>query len=397
MVLLVVPVSVPAQDSRTFSGSLVYRERIALPPDAEMLLELRDNAGTVVASARQRSEGAQVPLSFAIQAPTTAALSLRAALRIGEGIRFLGEPVAIASGGEAVDLGEVMLRGYRPMGFSSRLSCGELTAELGFLGQGARLRVGAQYFDLVPERTASGAKYVSPDNPGTWIWTKGRVATLSLDGIRFPECREVLPDDSYTARGNEPGWRLEISGGLMRYSGDYGETSIDAPLPAAEIEAHGRRYAPEGADMVLALSQGLCHDDMSGMPYPDVARLETGGRVLSGCGGDPMDLLSAHPWRVQDIDGQAVIDDANITLLVSPGGRLSGSAGCNRYFGKLTLTGEGLSLGPVGATMMACPEVLMTQERRFFDALSRVTRFDIGEGGALRLFALGDRVITARR
>ncbi|MEY8841046.1 YbaY family lipoprotein, partial [Cribrihabitans sp. XS_ASV171] len=298
ILLALLPCFGMAQEGREISGSLLYRERIALPPGAEMLLELRDGTGGVVASDTTPTDGAQVPLPFSIAGPGASALSFRGALRVEGEIRWLSAPVAVAPGEGAVDLGDVLLRAHRAMGFSSVLSCGELVAELGFVGEGARLRIGSRYLDLVPERTASGARFASRDAPGTWVWTHGDVATLSLEGVELPECREMLPETRYVARGNEPGWRLETAGGQMRYAGDYGETEIAAPLPEPEIAEGARVYAPEGTDLVLRLGRELCHDDMTGMPYPERAEVETGGRVLRGCAGDPRDLLTAHPWQV---------------------------------------------------------------------------------------------------
>jgi len=107
-------------------------------------------------------------------------------------------------------------------------------------------------------------------------------------------------------------------------------------------------------------------------------------------------LLAAHPWRVEDIAGGGIIDASNVTLAFAPGGRVSGSGGCNRYTGGVELTGEGLRFGPA-ATMIACAEALMAQERRFFEALGRVDRFDIAPDGALVLLAGGETVVTARR
>jgi heat shock protein HslJ/uncharacterized membrane protein len=291
----------------------------------------------------------------------------------------------------------VMLRGFRPMGFAERFDCGDGGIELAVLGEAARLRIGAEYLDLVRAETASGAKYVAEGDSGTWIRTEGDVATLSLRGSDWPECRAVLPDDLYVARGNEPGWQIRISGGRIRYSGDYGATEIEAPLPAPESVAEGRLYAPEGADLRLTLAPALCRDDMTGMPYPHRAIVETGGKVLNGCGGDPLDLIAAHPWRVEDIGGAGIIDASNVTLVFTPGGGLSGSGGCNRYRAGVELSGEGLHIGPAAATLMACPEALMAQERRFFDALGRVGRFDVTPDGALRLLAGEDVALTARR
>ncbi|TCM84581.1 META domain-containing protein [Rhodovulum steppense] len=391
------PVAALAEEMRAITGSLIYRERIALPPDAEILLELRDGAGALVETAQHPTDGAQVPLPFALDGPAGTDLTLRAALRLGGEIRWLSDAVEIEAGEDAVEAGALMLTGFRPMGFASTMNCGELVVELGFVGEGARLRIGGQYVDLVQEVTASGAKFVAEGDPDTWIWTKGDAATLSLHGSEFPECHAALPGASYRARGNEPGWTLEIAGGQMRYAGDYGATEIAAPLPEPEIVDGARRYAAEGADLVLTLTQALCRDTMTGMPYPATALVETGGQSLSGCGGDPMDLLAAHPWRVEDIGGGGIVDSSNVGIAFGRDGRVSGSGSCNRFMGGAELSGEGLRIGPVAATMMACPEALMEQEQRFFRLLDQVDRFDFAEDGALLLIG-GDTVLaTARR
>jgi hypothetical protein len=46
--------------------------------------------------------------------------------------------------------------------------------------------------------------------------------------------------------------------------------------------------------------------------------------------------------------------------------------------------------------MMACPEALMNQERRFFDALGEVFRHDFDETGALVLYTPDGAAIRAR-
>jgi heat shock protein HslJ len=45
---------------------------------------------------------------------------------------------------------------------------------------------------------------------------------------------------------------------------------------------------------------------------------------------------------------------------------------------------------------MACPEAVMAQERRMFDALSGVYAFDIDDSGALVLIGPAGPVLTAR-
>ena len=118
--------------------------------------------------------------------------------------------------------------------------------------------------------------------------------------------------------------------------------------------------------------------------------------MLSGCGGDPATLLRGPDWRLTSLDGATVPDAIEITLRFDGQGRISGKGACNRYAGSYTLTGETLSFGPAAATRMACPEPQMAMEREFHAMLPRVTRFDIGEGGILRLIA-GDEVVAEAR
>lgn len=65
----------PAQpidiDTVTVQGSALYRERIALPPTARLIVEIRDVSlmdapSTLIASTEVASEGRQVPIGFSI-------------------------------------------------------------------------------------------------------------------------------------------------------------------------------------------------------------------------------------------------------------------------------------------------------------------------------------------
>ena len=57
------------------------------------------------------------------------------------------------------------------------------------------------------------------------------------------------------------------------------------------------------------------------------------------------------------------------------GGRLSGHAGCNRFFGAFEITGDRIAVGPLGATRMACPGPVMELERVFLHALETASGF----------------------
>lgn len=71
-------------------------------------------------------------------------------------------------------------------------------------------------------------------------------------------------------------------------------------------------------------------------------------------------------------------------------GRIAGTTGCNNYFAAATSRGAGdLQLGMAGATLMACPPPLMTQERRYLRALDAVTGYELIDG-ALYLHGGGE-------
>lgn len=60
-------VAPPTADAVTLSGTVTYRQRIALPPDAVATIRLQDDAGGTIAETRVPSDGRQVPLPFALR------------------------------------------------------------------------------------------------------------------------------------------------------------------------------------------------------------------------------------------------------------------------------------------------------------------------------------------
>jgi len=76
------------------------------------------------------------------------------------------------------------------------------------------------------------------------------------------------------------------------------------------------------------------------------------------------------------VSGTPVLNNAPITLQIKDD-QASGSAGCNRYTGQVTL-GEGkLSFGPMALTRKACSEEVNRQEQRYAKALASVARYEI--------------------
>lgn len=374
----------------TVTATLTYRERIALPPDAQLLAEVRDGDGRLLATTRQPTAGAQVPLPVTVTAPETAeVLVLRAGL-VGAGAPWVSDPVVLPRGG--TDAGAILLRRVAPVGPARAWRCGDDLFWLAPAPDGARLRRGGAWVDLVPVPAASGAKAADPADPGTFAWSKGNELTLSWQGTAAGPCAPALDPlaAAFSGRGSEPDWRLDIGPGGIDFAWIDGP-GLRRPLPAPEITATGQRHAAEG--LVVTLDDRLARDAMTGMPYPVTVTVETAEGRFAGTGGDPADLLQGLDWRLAELGGAPVPDGVAASLRFD-GRRITGSGGCNRFAGSADLTGEGLRIGPVAATMMACPGPQMATERALFSAFDAVRGFDIDAAGALVL--RGDRGALAR-
>jgi heat shock protein HslJ len=391
-----------AQDGiRMIDGSLTYRERMALPDDALAVIEARDARGRLLGEATLGTRGAQVPVGFQIAVPAGIDAELRAAFVVDGRPAWYASDIAVSAGSDPVNLGEIVLSRFIPMGFASTIRCGERELSVGFFEMNAVIEVDGKRTVLVPAPSDSGLRFEAPDDPGTWVSNRGDAVSISLRGETLPECSIVPPEapSPYRAQGNEPGWTLSIADGRVTLIADYGARTVEAALPEAAFEDGAFVYRMPAEALEVRLAPGLCRDDMTGMPYPETVTVTLDGRALSGCGGDPLELLSGAEWVVEDIGGRGIVEDARVTLTFAEDGGLSGDASCNRYATGLSVGGEGISMGQIAATQKMCPEALMDQERAFFAALGSIGRFDIGADGALLLYDPGspDPVLTARR
>ncbi|SFL35192.1 YbaY family lipoprotein [Shimia haliotis] len=104
------------------------------------------------------------------------------------------------------------------------------------------------------------------------------------------------------------------------------------------------------------------------------------------------DALTLGSYLVVAIDGVEVQGSPVPEMEFGADGRVSGSSGCNRFNGSVTVDGSALSFGPLASTRMACPAPLDAQERAFFGALERVAGFDV-EGGVALVDGAGNEVI----
>ena len=137
-------------------------------------------------------------------------------------------------------------------------------------------------------------------------------------------------------------------------------------------------------------------DELTGQSVPVSVTLRAVAEPDMAAANTSVASSLAGTWVVEDILGGGIIDSSRVTLDFSEQ-RLAGRATCNSYQGTWSLQDGRLSIADVAVTMMACPEALMNQERRFLDALSSADGIRFDDTGALFLTSGEDDLLRARR
>ncbi len=112
--------------------------------------------------------------------------------------------------------------------------------------------------------------------------------------------------------------------------------------------------------------------------------------TLTACCGTQHDKpLEGTTWKLTSLEGipATAIDaekDAFTLEFDVKEAMLTGRTDCNRFFGSYTVEGDTLTLGEMGMTRMACPD--MEHEDAFMRMLEHVTAYAI-EGDRLTLLA----------
>jgi putative lipoprotein len=99
-------------------------------------------------------------------------------------------------------------------------------------------------------------------------------------------------------------------------------------------------------------------------------------QVQTPASGTPARLWGTA-WVLEDLAGAGVMDYVRATLEFPQSGKVAGNGSCNRFFGSATMAGDRLTVSPLSATRMACPEAVMNQESRYLQALQGATRFTL--------------------
>jgi heat shock protein HslJ len=108
--------------------------------------------------------------------------------------------------------------------------------------------------------------------------------------------------------------------------------------------------------------------------------------TTSTTGSTMTDIDLTHTtWRVEDIGGNGVAQNADATIAFATGGKVSGSTACNKYTGATHINGRNLSFQPLATTRMACSPPLMAMEQSFLQAIGNVRSYTVDPAGKLVL------------
>ncbi len=97
-------------------------------------------------------------------------------------------------------------------------------------------------------------------------------------------------------------------------------------------------------------------------------------------------VLAGTAWSVDAMGQTGLVSGSEPTIAFSKDGRISGTTGCNQFFGGYTQDGAALTFTGVGMTKMACmADGLMQQEATFVSILNGEAKASLDAGSKLTI------------
>lgn len=290
------------------SGQVTYPQRIALPPNARAHVVLLDVTGAESDAAPVATieipEAGQVPIDFRLNVPRPIVdkshdYVLRATITDGSGrtLWHMPEPhpVRPLADTEPVSLRVRQADGRADREQWARYACSGLSIAVNAGPERATIKFPDAERTLPRVRSASGAKYGGGE---TVFWGKGRIdALVEYQGRTYRNCIATSPTPAIgphiSAHGNEPYWSARVvgadgAGGIQFALGVSEPDVIRAPSARAERVGDGPTtvYRGRAADesIHVRVRKAQCTDSMSGRTFPLTVAVNTGERVVRGCG-----------------------------------------------------------------------------------------------------------------
>lgn len=181
-----------------------------------------------------------------------------------------------------------------------------------------------------------------------------------------------------------------FGGGFRETAGKVTFSPITSTLMACIDESLGRQ-------------EGALHEALKGELA--VAAADGGKVVLTGADGTKVVMkptaeapkLAATSWLVETMGGTAIVAGHEPQISFSEDGQISGTTGCNRFFGAYAQTAAKVAFFGVGMTKMAClNDGVMAQEIAFSAILSGAADASIDAHGNLTIRGENGIAFTAR-
>jgi uncharacterized membrane protein len=143
--------------------------------------------------------------------------------------------------------------------------------------------------------SASGNKY---EGNNITFWMKGQDAILNYGKQSYEGCRNnpqravweaaKLRGVGFMAKGNEPGWSLEITDNTLVLVSDYGNKQYQIDNAERQTNVQARTTVYRGTDGETEISVKLearaCSDTMADSSYETTVTVQLGEQTLRGCG-----------------------------------------------------------------------------------------------------------------
>ena len=233
---------------------------------------------------------------------------------------------------------------------------------------------------LIPVLIAAGCTTNAPVPPGPALdGTRWTLTDYVADGTS----RHILNGTTVTLEFGRDG-KITGSAGCNHYFADY--TLKGAAITIGQAGSTEMYCTPPGvmeqesaylATLIRAASVTATNDRLSFTDAKGTAILSF-TKIVPPV---PAPLIGTN-WTLDSLyTGDAVssvITGTTITAVFGEDGRVTGSAGCNNYFGSYTATGKSLLIGSTGSTKMNCPgRGIMLQEGSYLASLGKTASYTI--------------------
>ncbi len=301
----------PTQDPATeveITGEAYYMERIMMPPDSVLEIELvAEPGGDRLAFERAEDVGAP-PYAFGlgidqdVMSPDDHYL-LQLILYLPDGTPRFAATVPISL--EQTNVSRVRLigidssaqdtdSGSRAAEWNS-FQCGDVAVDANFETDGqVSLSLPWARVELPEVPAASGARFGDGDIE---FWTRGsdqaRLTTADNGSVECsprdsvsPWTQAMLKGVDFRAVGNEPGWHMEVfeDEGRMFLIRDHGADHQVFEDVEVLADQAGYRAASADKEVVVRLDQVPCQDAIVGWTSPVMVSLEINGQTVQACG-----------------------------------------------------------------------------------------------------------------